>query len=230
MSTKTVTCNFTQRYICLDDYAFPDDSGVWSIPDAHYTIGSVTRSSTAEPAYCVAYFRFTTPYFEGTCKNILINLATHGTFSAVPMRYAICKSYANRDLYRNTTLTVSDENQVTSGILSVTSQAYEYAEGETTAIGLTKTELLIDTTKLEPNTTYYLFLWAGGVGYGGAYQIGMHANHLSRHTAIVTYYENVTHIDNGSELKAHKCYIDTGDDWIPIIPYIDNGSSWSPCV
>lgn len=97
----------------------------------------------------------TTPKFSGTSSNIMITLLNfYDENSGVKVRWALCKSDANDTKYLNTRAAVSDSYQIASGVISVPTTNRNYL-------------LNITTSEIEPNTTYYLFLWPGNgtMGY-----------------------------------------------------------------
>ena len=77
---------------------------------------------------------------------------------------------------------------------------------------------------LQPNTTYYLWLFPSTTTYG-------YYNLTQSQQATITTSgaAGLVYIDNGSGFDAYQCFIDNGSSWDQYIPYIDNGSSWDPC-
>jgi hypothetical protein len=222
VSTKSVSKKFNQVQC---GYYENNTHKAWQIPTAFFFAGS--RQSYADNStrsYAVTYFIFTTPYFEGTSKSVTMHLVVED-LETVPIRFAISESYTNRDKYRATHSDVSEEHQIVSGVAQVVSKV-----GNTSSSTSYVADIVIDTTKLEPNETYYLYLWAADGGYRGNYDISFHASMFNEMSFTLTYYENTVHIDTGSELKAHKCYLDNGEYWATIVPYIDTGTTWKPCV
>lgn len=188
--------------------------------------GSYRPNANSQPWYDVYLLKFTTPKFMGVSKKITIKLpmnTTHYDYATVslPLRFAVCKSDSNKDMYRNTHENVPDGNQIVVGEWDVTiSYNYNYTNP-------TYYELDINTIDLQSNTTYYLFLWGRDVAsdYSGAYVY--YAPYIS---VITEYYESSCRIDDGTEIKRAMCYIDNGDSWLPIIPHIDNGTDWKMCI
>jgi hypothetical protein len=230
LSTNSVSTKFTNYWFVYDEASsrYPN----WTAGDlaSSCTIGCVATQAGVVEAYRPAYMKFTTPKFNGTSKNIKIKLYIIDTNNyervtfRVPLRYAVCKSYANRNSYRNTVSDVSDEHQIVSGVWEV-----KYYKAGVNFMDYTE-ELTIECTKLKPNTTYYLFLWGSDTPspmYQWLRNIQPRSGSWDKHVVTVTYYENAAHIDTGSEIKTCECYIDIGDSWKPIVPYVDTGTSWS---
>lgn len=105
--------------------------------------------------YYVTVLKFITPDFgESSTTNVSFSLWTsQGNQKNVTLRYAICTSDINKERYTNTYLAVSDTYQLASGI--VTLSDIQPAGGSPTY----KT-IAVNTSRLMPSTTYYLFLWA----------------------------------------------------------------------
>lgn len=231
---KTVNGTPIQQYTVGDTvyaYDHEDENGSWRIPDAYFNIGSIvyTQMYTGEVTsyiYYPFYLKFTTPDFPGTSKNIRISLMLEQQWKSgekvdVPLRFAICKSADNKDSYRKTHSAVLDANQIASGVWTVPALTYQYEESR---------ECVINSTDVEPNTTYYFFLWAERVEAGVCNAARSHNVHLGNCSIVVEYYENAAHIDTGTEVKLAMCNIDTGESWLPVAPYEDNGVGWDPCV
>ena len=175
--------------------------------------------------YGVYVLQFTTHSFYGVSTNIKISISIYqadhyGDIVDIPIRYAICKSDSNKDMYRHTSSSVSDENQLVSGVFTIPSVS-STSEWH---------EIMINTPKIEPNTTYYLFLWAASDSHDTVNRFLNYTPWMTNEHIVIEYYEHMTHIDTGSEIKPCQCYIDNGESWIPVVPYIDNGSSWDICV
>lgn len=168
-------------------------------------------------SYYTNAIKFTTPDFVGASESIEIGLIMRtGVGASATLRYAVCTSDANKAAYMSTTDDVTDENQIATGTVT-----FEDLKSDSQ-----KRTFTIATSKIKPNATYYLFLWASGKtgvsldktsGAGGDF------------TVIVSYNSGLVYIDNGSALEAYQCYIDNGSDWDLHIPYIDNGTSWDMC-
>lgn len=167
--------------------------------------GRYTNGDTA-----VAVLKFTVPAFTGVLKNINVKLTTTASddTSSNPY-YAICTSDSNKVDYRYSKGEfISDNNQIASGTLSFpnipnSSKAYYFDI----------------KAELQPNITYYLFLWGGGTN----------ATYLAtapNHSITIEYITGFAYIDTGSELEPYQCYVDNGESWEMCIPYIDNGTSW----
>lgn len=187
-----------------------------------YGYSSLSDYTTYNPAYAgygsgnrYAYvLQFVTPEFIGASESAAFDIVMgKGVGDNVNLHYAICTSDANITSYMNTTEAVSDENQITSGTLTIEGLvvAYEY-----------KT-LTITTSALKPSTTYYLILW-------GSEDTGIEIRQVNsewgEHSVTIGYNLGVVYIDNGSGLEAYQAYIDNGTGWDLCIPHIDNGTGW----
>lgn len=80
---------------------------------------------------------------------------------------------------------------------------------------------------LLPNTTYYLYIFAGGSGVRSAY---FPYDGLQYKTELATITVDgsagVVNIKRGSEIKKCQAYVKKGSSWILLLPYKKNGSSW----
>lgn len=75
---------------------------------------------------------------------------------------------------------------------------------------------------LQPNTTYYVWVFPGSTTYGWWYWCNTMTLTTSGGAGLV-------YIDNGSSMVAAIPYIDNGSSWVQAMPYIDNGSSFILC-
>lgn len=168
-------------------------------------------------SYYANVIKFTTPDFVGASESIEIGLfMNEGVGSDVTLRYAICTSDANKASYMNTTAAVTDENQIAAGTVTF----------EDLTSNVEKRTFTIETAKLEPNTTYYLFMWASGKT---GVSLKEPSGAFGDSSVFVSYNSGLVYIDNGSELEAYQFYVDNGSDWDLHIPFIDNGSGWDMC-
>ena len=84
---------------------------------------------------------------------------------------------------------------------------------------------------LNPNTTYYLWIYPG---YSGAThgRWEWNDNGTGRCTYTIELLGRVNrfiYIDNGTGWDPYEIYIDNGKSWDLYEAYIDNGSGWDPC-
>lgn len=77
---------------------------------------------------------------------------------------------------------------------------------------------------LQPNTTYYLWIYPNTTTAG---YYNLTANQQA--TVTTSGAAGLVYIDNGSKFEAYQVYIDNGSSWDLYMPYIDNGSSWDSC-
>ena len=129
--------------------------------------------------------QFKTPSFTGKTTSLDFNLSmSDGSrnevrSSKVNLRYAILSSDANYNKYF-TTKAVEDENQITSGTLTITELTSDWQSKK----------LNIAVNGLAGDTTYYLILWGDNSGgYGQDYAT---VNTPSNHSVTLWYYPNHT--------------------------------------
>ena len=133
--------------------------------------------------------KFKTPSFSGKTSKLTVTFPTQnisGYYNSQwpDIRYALCTSDANKQKYRDTTSAVSDTYQLLSGYK-------EIAAGNTVT-------LTFETSALQPNTHYYVFIW-GGDSYS-KFQINLYPS------ATLTYTENrtVTYTYGGESIADKK--------------------------
>lgn len=165
--------------------------------------------------YCL---KFTTPTFAGKSNkiSIILSISKIGATNT-NLRYALCTSDANYANYYYTDDAVTDSYQIVSGdktLYNLTSAYKTYTFD-------------ITTTALQPNTTYYFYLW----GYNNVISEGglVYLNTIDNHVVTVAYDGGVIYIDNGSSFDVYAIYIDNGSSWDLYQAYIDNGTSWDIC-
>ena len=156
--------------------------------------------------------QFTTPSFTGVSEKIDITFqAVNVAVTSASIRYALCTSDANKNSYTSTTSDVEDSYKIASGTFSVSCPD---------VIGTSNT-LTINTSTLQPDTTYYLYFWGNGTTTS-LFQVGKTSNH----SVTLTYDEGVVYIYNGSSWDKYAPYIYNGSSWDKYAPYVYNGSSW----
>lgn len=216
VSIDGTACTITELHYTYDSF-YPDWYNV--------TYGKVMKADVySDGDYITAYITFTTPNFIGTSKYIKFSLPTNIKMyvSSCNIRYALCVSDTNRDLYCTTANSVDDIYCIESGTVTIIAPSDSV---------VTSMEFTVPTTGLNSNTAYYLFLWTGcrtddpndiiitlepEVGY-------------RNFTFALSYNAGIVYIDNGTSFESYQCYIDNGTSWDQYIPYIDNGTSWDIC-
>lgn len=164
----------------------------------------------------ISILKFTTPSFSGKAKTVKFNFSIKSfSTSNVSFRYALCTSDSNYLSYRFTSSAVSDGNQVVSNTFAFTPAAYNTYQ---------TLSLEVNASSLSPNTTYYMFVWAGDNNYSLCTM-----NMGSHHTVSISVDSSCIYIDNGSGWDAYEIWIDNGSSWEQYAAYIDNGSSWDEC-
>ena len=123
--------------------------------------------------YYVYGLRFTTPNFTGTSSKIVFEMQfIKASYTNSDFRYALLSSDINISNYHNTGNAVSDANQIANGIWSLRELNDSYKSYS----------LTIDTTLLNPNTTYYLVLW----DYFGGYEYAAEVAPPNYHSITIT--------------------------------------------
>lgn len=124
--------------------------------------------------------KFTLPNFVGKSSAVKFSLAMirgfrNGTQSPkVNLRWALCTSDANLSKY-NTSGTVSDSNQIVSGVVTY--------DGLSSSVSYK--ELTVSTGALESGKSYYLIFWGNNSGGYSGDTATMYA--ASNHSATLTY-------------------------------------------
>lgn len=180
-------------------------------PYSTTTSGMVRYSSSS----LISIIKFTTPEFDGISDGIRVALSgVSYNYDGLEIGAAICDSDANNGLYFNATSTVDDPNQLDCSITP----------------GSWVSEGIVDlyTTELKSQTTYYLMLWIPtDLNPNAQLNFGKSPEH-----SITFYYtkaadddggdneiqlvRGVFYIDNGVSWDKYECYIDDGENWIPI--------------
>lgn len=161
--------------------------------------------------------KFTTPAFIGASESVSFEIILRIAIGTdVTLRYALCTSDANKDLYVGVKTDVLDPNQVTKGIITWNGVG---SEGETRSI-------VAHTSALRGDTTYYLMVWAYD---GTGVSIMAPSSVWGDFSTTLGYNSGLVWIDTGETSVASQVYIDDGTDYSLYIPYLDTGSSWEQC-
>lgn len=101
--------------------------------------------------YYLYILKFTTPAFSGKSESLTFRLPCDKlTGEKAVLRYAVCTSDANHSSYAYAYGAVADNTQLATGEVTM--------EGLTTIT--TYEEIAVQTDQLQPNTSYYLYLWS----------------------------------------------------------------------
>lgn len=182
------------------------DSESWNVGSYNTTYEAywgAVPSGYGYTNYDTYYLKFSTPSFVGTSKSIKFNIKMKSftpmdVDSVKTVRYALCTSDENKNSYLRTVSAVNDPYQIITGTFSESS-----GDGATSVI-------VINTDKLQSNTTYYLIIWDSHVASNtSAYVKTMTSGN---HSIVLT-----------CEDKDNPIY---GTKFMKYIPYIDNGTSW----
>ena len=110
--------------------------------------------------YYTYIMKFNTPIFSGESTSIEFNFDfLYRKNTSIGIRYAICSSDANRELYENKSGSITDTYQLASGNTTFTIKSSGYTEN---------VKLTINTSKLASDTVYFLYLWAENSSSGYA--------------------------------------------------------------
>lgn len=187
------TCRGYSNVSLENDYD-TESSGCWG----SYTPGGGGKM------YFSYHMKFKTPEYIDHPANLTISIKMKGMdlgFSGAAdpdptMRYAICSSDANYQLYARTTSPVTDEFQIISGT---------FAENTTNG-GVSN--IVVKNVILDPDTIYYLIIWDANYMMSG------------RQTNIYPASEHNIAVELAGSDPIYYTKFDL------YIPYIDNGTSW----
>ena len=160
--------------------------------------------------YYAYVMKFRIPTFKGTSKNISFTLNIKSNYHAnISLNYALATSDANKDSYKKTYASVSDSNQITSGLLTMNSMS-------TSSYG--NWPLNISTSALQAETDYYLFLW------GTSNSTLTTVNNTTDHTIMLEYeYEKVVGGSGGSSVETCTVTVEKDDDYAVLgVQVLDN--------
>lgn len=122
-------------------------NGGW-VPAAGYQNGFAYAGTNAKRWYPYI-LKFTAPEFTGVSLKADITLYAGEEAGASPtLRWALCTSDENMEMYRDTNSPVADPTQLTSGI--VTMENIDANNYQT---------ISVSCSGIRPGGTYYLYLW-----------------------------------------------------------------------
>lgn len=159
------------------------ESQGWGNVGLNYGYGTspIYAGKTPDGTAFVSALKFTTPAFTGVLESITFTVVAGKSGydeATAKLRYAICTSDANASKYSTDTL-VSDEYQVVSGVTEVAGGLSAYD---------TTNNIVISTSNLQPNTTYYLMLWAADEAAGYCCGMGLKGIASDAPYATLTFY------------------------------------------
>lgn len=200
-------------------------NGAWygfgsSARDAGFTV-----NSTGKKTYYTTVIRFTTPSFSGESELVEIQYSAKEHFvkdgGDVTLRWALCVEDANGNCesYRDEYWGIGS---------AVAKHTYQIDSGEKTHGNGTSSysdwSITISSTAIEPDTTYYLFLWAKNDSSG--YSSLMTIAGPSNHSATVTVKDDLVWIRDGGSWKRARVWIRDGGTWKRALPWIRDGGTW----
>ena len=166
--------------------------------------------------YKVAILRFDVPSIPGAAKLLDVGMVVSKVVTAsATVRWALCKSDANREMYLGASADVEDENQIASGTLLF--------EDLTNVLGLR--EIQIPCKELRKGT-WYLILWASEMT--GIYMRSItpgYGNSFDEYTISVVFTGGVVRIKTAGGVKAFGIY---NGERKRLTPYIKTESGIKP--
>lgn len=197
MADKILACSNLAMAFGADGWEYgTDNSGV-----AGYSGG-----------YKVAILRFDVPAVPGVGKILDISMViSKVTTASANVRWALCKSDANREKYLETSAEVEDENQIASGTILF--------ENLTSALGVRTFQIPCKGIR---KGTWYLILWASELK--GIYIRSVVSN-VGNHSVSVVYAGGVLRVVTESGVKAYGVY---NGGKKRMIPYINTPSGIKP--
>lgn len=150
-------------------------SGAWNAYSKNAAYAGYLSSSKKYYAYNL---QFKTPAYAGIATKLTFNFGVGmDSSSSGTLRYAICKSDANRNMYTGT------PNAVTGDAHQLYSGTFTYS-GLTS--GVNTISLSVNTDFLEADKTYYLFIWSFSTTASSYITIyGIDSNNY--HSVVLTY-------------------------------------------
>lgn len=198
MADKILDCNNLAMAFSADGWEYgTDNSGI-----AGYGSG-----------YKVAILRFDAPAIPGAAKSLDVGMVISKVTTAdATVRWALCKSDANREKYLSTSAEVEDENQIATGTILF--------ETLTSALGIRSFQI---PCKGMHKGTWYLILWASEMK--GIY-IRSVVSSAGNHSVSVTYTGGILRVKTESGVKAYGVY---NGEKKRMIPYVKTASGIKPC-
>lgn len=199
MADKILACSNLAMAFSADGWEYgTDNSGV-----AGYSGG-----------YKVAILRFDVPAVPGVGKILDISMViSKVTTASANVRWALCKSDANRQKYLDNSAEVEDENQIASGTILF--------ENLTSALGVRTFQIPCNGIR---KGTWYLILWASELK--GIY-IRSVISSVGNHSVSVSYTGGIVWVMTESGLKPYSLY---NGEKKRLIPYVMTKSGVKPCV
>lgn len=196
---KTVNCTIL-------DEAWDINSGLeWG-----RAYGNAGHSDDGYYLFCM---KFETPDFHGRSIKIQVGLSMQKLSSQNPtLRFALCTSADNhKRYYQAATGEVVEENQIVTGV-----QAFALTGDYATY------SVELETKELQPNTTYYLFVWAGA-----AYSLTRLAGKEAHRVALIYATRGGARLKTAtSEGALHAAVIKTASGWKRFVPIIFTPAGW----
>ncbi len=153
----------------------------------------------------VVRYTFTTPSYGGSKFSFsFTNVTVYNGFNKVTPEESL-RFYVGSDASSHANAGASSEYSGSAVVTAVDSGYTVTGEVE---------------TKLDANSTYYLWLFPSTTYWGLLWWDD------AVPSAEVTGAQGVVYIDNGTSFDAYQVYIDNGTSWDLYIPYIDNGTEF----
>jgi hypothetical protein len=166
--------------------------------------------------YGVTILRFDVPAFVGVAEAMEIALISNlGMGASVMLRWALCTSDGNRELYTKTTAAVADSNQLESGIITIP---------DVTSVTAARS-FRIPAAKIKGGSTYYLFLWAYN---DTGISIRAVSSGWGDHSAAVLYNQGIIRVKLNGAQKPCMVVVKTGGKVRQTIPYVKTATGVKP--
>lgn len=201
MVDKSMTCGNLAMAFSENGWAY----GIDNAGTAGYNSG-----------YKVAILRFDVPSIPGAAKFLDVGMVVSKVVTAsATVRWALCKSDANREMYLDSFDNVEDENQIASSTITF--------ENLTNVLGLRKIQIPCKGLR---KGTWYLILWASEMT--GIYMRSItpgYGNSFDEYTISVVFTGGVVRIKTTDGVKTFGVY---NGERKRMTPYIKTESGIKP--
>ena len=193
---------------------YPDLFSGQNIWSGYGTFSGTSAGRNSTGTYHTTLIRILTPNFVGASISVNLGLkATQqsGGKTLVGLRCALCNSDANKNLYINTYSAVTDIYQVHQTAITATVSATE-----------STTTISFPNTGYQPNTNYYIFIWAAFATNNEWLSVSS----SGAQTSTVNFNGNVVKVYENGAWNNYQAYVCNGTGWDGYKPMVHNGSSW----
>lgn len=177
-------------------------NGGWAPAEGYRTNAAYAGTNVSRWYPCI--LKFTVPEFTGVSTQVEFTLYVgNGAGESPTLRWALCGSDENMELYRDTNSEVADSHQLATG--TVTMENVETNHYQT---------ITVKTSRLRSGGTYYLFLW----GYAppeDAQWITVYTS--DNHTAVLSSMDGAVRLKTSGGVKLCAVYNGSGKRMIPYV-------------